>query len=198
MRQRRPRRGDSTGRRREHEGAVPRTDYAGDTPEAEERGEVHIGTDAHDVRAPERRQPMPQLCVSGPVIRHSAEWDVEPWVQHLYELVERASPKGSKVLLPRAEPDLERKQPLEFFHVMRRRLGVASAVVAVFTPGDVSVAIETTMAAIEGKKIVVIAENPEEIPRLLRGLPGVVETMRPEEFKETLSATMAKLGWPPQ
>jgi hypothetical protein len=101
-------------------------------------------------------------------------------------------PKGCQVLLPRVAPELQAREPSELFHAIRKGVGGTAALIAIFTPGDVSVAIETTMAAVDGKKIVLVAETPEDVPRLLRGLPGAT-VMGPEEFERTFMDTIEKL-----
>jgi len=137
---------------------------------------------------------MPRICVSGPVVRHSAQWDLVPWVQEIYRLLEAGGSTRHAVQLPQAEPALEKMKPLDLVHAMRQRIAGASALITVFTPGDVSAAVETTMASVAGKKIVLIAEAPEEIPRLLRGLPGVVAAVPAEDFSNRFESTMARLG----
>jgi len=137
---------------------------------------------------------MSQICISGPVIRQSAEWDLQPWVKEIYQKIEGDTQLRRKVLLPRADRELEKEGDGAFFHAMRQRISTSKALITVFTPGDVSAAIETCMASLAGKNILVIAEDPDDVPRLLRGMPGVKETMTPADFSEEFSEAMVKLG----
>ena len=143
--------------------------------------------------SPPEGEVMSQVYVSGPVVRHSAQWDLEPWVKSVYDRMENDAVWGRRILLPVVQPELDAKMPLEFFHAIRKRMANATGVVAVFSPGDVPVAIETSIASAEGLKIVLIAEDPGSLPRLLRGLPGVVEEMSPEQFSEKFGGIMDKL-----
>jgi hypothetical protein len=142
------------------------------------------GQPPNSANTPPGKEPMLQIYVTGPVIRHSPQWDLAPWVQEIYDHIKGHPNGGGAVKLPHVEADLDEKQPNEFFHAIRQRMGNAGAVIAVFTPGDVSVAIETTVASVSGRKIILIAEDPESVPRLLRGLPGVRKTVSPMEFRE--------------
>lgn len=130
---------------------------------------------------------MPHIHVTGPVIRQSATWDLYPWVQEVYKKIESVASPASKVTLPHADPQLERDKPKEFFHDLNKRISSSKAVITVFTPGNVAAAIETSMASVAGKRILIIAEDPDDVPRLLVGLPGVVEAISPETFtKESM------------
>jgi hypothetical protein len=140
---------------------------------------------------------MPELYVSGPVIRQSMEWDLAPWVQEIYtQLSALAHRQGKTVILPNAEPQLEHSDPKEFFRAIRKRIGSAKAVVSVFAAGDVSAGIETCMASVAGKKIVLIAEDPSEIPRLLEGLPGIVNVLSSADSGEQLESAILQLLGP--
>lgn len=133
-------------------------------------------------------------CVSGPVIRQTAAWDLPEWVQGIYTNLQ-AGLRQHKVeaRLPIAEPELEQKEPREFFHAMHKRVSSSVALVSVFTSGDVSAAIEASMASVAGKKILVIAEHPEEVPRLVKGLPGLIDVLDAASMPEGLEAALSRL-----
>jgi hypothetical protein len=100
--------------------------------------------------------------------------DVAPWVQRVYEGVDsQARQQRHSAMLPMAETTLEQRDSREFFHEIRRRIATAEVVVAVFEPGDVACAIEATIASVSGKKVLMVAKNSQDVPRLLEGLPGV-------------------------
>jgi len=137
---------------------------------------------------------MPELYVAGPVIRQSMEWDLSPWVQETYtRLSEIANKNATALSLPNAEPQLERSEAKEFFRAIRKRLAHAKAVITIFAAGDVSAAIETSIASVSGKKILILAEDPAEIPRLLEGLPGVVEILNPIDADGRLDDAVRRL-----
>jgi hypothetical protein len=96
-------------------------------------------------------------------------------VQQAYETAEStAKEHDASVQLPHSDRQLESSSARDFFHEIRKRIGRAQAFVGVFTEGDVSLAIEASIASVGGKRILIVAENGDEVPRLLQGLPGLV------------------------
>lgn len=135
---------------------------------------------------------MAAVYVSGPVMRSAPEWDLAPWVQEAYETLQAAlKARGAEAQLPRAETDLERKAPREFFHAIKKRVTGAQAFVGVVGEGDMSTAIEASMAAVAGKKLLLVVEDGAEVPRLLAGLPGMVGVI---EFSDLASGLDDRLS----
>lgn len=117
---------------------------------------------------------MSRVYISGPVVRQSPAWDLPPWVETLYkQLHVLLRERGHVPAMPIADAALEDETPPEFFRTIRKRIGAAKAMVNVFIPGDSSSAIEASIASVSRKKIIMVTEDPEEVPRLLKGLPGV-------------------------
>ncbi|HBY61018.1 MAG TPA: hypothetical protein DEH78_14440 [Solibacterales bacterium] len=80
---------------------------------------------------------------------------------------------GLGLRLPSAERELDVASPPAFLRQIAGRIAEAVAVIEIFTGGDVNGAVETTIASHRHKPVLVIAENPAAVPRLLAGLPGV-------------------------
>ncbi len=114
---------------------------------------------------------MAIVHVAGPVIRDRLRGG--GWVRDAYSAIAQAARDiGSDTTLPYSEPELERAEPAAFFEVVRGRVGRCDIVVTVFTGADVSAGVEAGMAAMLGKKQLIITDDPRRLPRLLKGLPG--------------------------
>jgi hypothetical protein len=117
---------------------------------------------------------MSQVYVSGPVIRRSPGWDFPPRSESIYKQVEDEIRRNRREpVMPRGDAELDKQSSSDFFHSIRTRINGTKLMISVFVPGDVSGAVETSIASILGKPILVIAEDSESVPRLLAGLPGV-------------------------
>lgn len=84
-----------------------------------------------------------------------------------------AKESGINIYLPISDPSLEEASPQSFSSVIYKRIMECDKVVALYNPLDASGPIETAFAASEGKQILVLARDPELVPRLMRGLPGI-------------------------
>ena len=140
---------------------------------------------------------MAAVYVSGPVMRSTPEWDLAPWVQGAYERLQAAlHARGAEAQMPRAEADLEAKAPRDFFHAIKKRVTAAQAFVGVVGEGDMSSAIEASMAAVAGKKLLLVVEDGGSLPRLLAGLPGVVGVMEASDLEQGLDERLSALLGP--
>jgi hypothetical protein len=140
---------------------------------------------------------MPAVYVSGPVMRAAPEWDLAPWVQEAYQALQGTLRAwGAEAQLPRAESGLERQPPREFFHAIKKRVTSAQAFVGVVGEGDMSTAVEAAMAAVAGKKLLLVVEDGAQVPRLLAGLPGMVGVIEASDLPAALDGRMAALLGP--
>jgi hypothetical protein len=118
---------------------------------------------------------MKPIYVAGPVIRR---WHTEPEVSAIYETLTReAEDLNLQLQLPYSEQELERMAPREFVEEIRNRLDTVDSVVAVYHDRDPSAAGESAIAALAGKRILIVSKNPTSVPRILRGLPGVIDVV---------------------
>lgn len=121
---------------------------------------------------------MADLYVSGPVIRPGTR--IPEWITGTYDVVFGAAREFDlRVALPERDLELELADPRRFYDSILRRIGESRLAVVVFTGGDVSAGIEASIAANLGKPVVLISDRPEEVPRLLTGLPTVTATLQP-------------------
>jgi hypothetical protein len=87
---------------------------------------------------------------------------------------------------PVRDPDLDRADAREFVHAIRNRIERADMVITVLVQGDQSVPAEATMAALADKRQIIVSDG-SEVPRILRGLPGVRAVVSDErELEEAL------------
>ena len=106
---------------------------------------------------------------------------------------------NSEATLPYSELELEKAEPAAFFEVVQERVGRSDIVVTVFTGGDVSAGVEAGLAAMLGKKQLIVTDDPRRLPRLLRGLPGAKvlnETEGQRIFEEVRSFLRDNLEFP--
>ena len=102
---------------------------------------------------------MATVHVAGPVIRKD-RGPREKWVGEAYRAIVQAARKlDSDTILPYSEPDLELASPATFFESVRDRVGRSDLVVTIFTGGDVSAAVEAGVAAMIGKKQMIITDD---------------------------------------
>jgi len=112
------------------------------------------------------------VYVAGPVER---AWRLLPdWVVTCYELIESASERtGSIARRPYAEKDLDALGAEKFSAEIQNRIKKADHVVAVFLPNDPSVPVECAIAALTGKRVMLIHNEARGLPRIFAGLGGL-------------------------
>jgi hypothetical protein len=84
-------------------------------------------------------------------------------------------------------------EPPDFFHAVKRRITAADAFVGVLMPDDVCTAIEASIASAAGKRILLIVEEGLQVPRLLKGLPGVVRVIGSGDAKSLVAECLPGL-----
>jgi hypothetical protein len=83
--------------------------------------------------------------------------------------------------------------PEVFYSEIERRISSADTAIVVFTGEDVSAGIEATMASLKGKKVMIVSDELAHVPRLLRGLPNLVNTVEFSDKQAVFSAVAAFL-----
>lgn len=118
---------------------------------------------------------MKPIYVAGPVIRR---WQSHPEVHAIYATLEReAESLGIPLHLPYSESELESMSPKEFVTEITNRLSNFEAVIAVYHDRDPSTASESAIAALSGKRLLIVTDDTGLVPRLLRGLPGTMDVV---------------------
>ena len=118
------------------------------------------------------------VYVAGPVWRKRQ--GTSPLLVALYGQIEmNAAIYGVTVQIPREEEYLATLGPQPFASAIASRVSRANAVIVVLLSpasaedfGNVSVGVEAVLAAQAGKPLVILAQNPDRVPRLLRALAG--------------------------
>ena len=131
---------------------------------------------------------MTSIYVSGPVIRRSlpllnlkrlaldgmagiaAPDKAYRW------LAQTARSLDFELLLPVSDPYLEIALPESFAREIRQRIERADGIVSIFSRTDSSGPVESTMASMMGRRQIIFAANPDIVPRIMRGMPGVLGT----------------------
>lgn len=115
-----------------------------------------------------------KIYVSGPPV-DSIEFGDELHMS-LYRLIKDVTDGKHVVIFPIRTPELIKLKPKEFYKEMARRIDDVEAVISVSVVGDQSTMIEATIASEKKKPQSVIQIGAA--PRLLRGLPNIVEVVR--------------------
>lgn len=119
---------------------------------------------------------MANIYVGGRVLREGEF--APPKVLAAYDVIGAvAASTDTKARLPKGEPRLDRMQPPEFVDEIRKRIAASDAVIIVHAADDPSAAVESTIAALSGKRHLVVVEQPGLAPRLVQGLPGIVRVI---------------------
>jgi hypothetical protein len=131
-----------------------------------------------------------RLYVAGPVIDHGAMPDVYRTIADWGEA------RAWEVRLPLRHPDTERMTPETFTKWVGNEIHESDAVLAFVVGGDQSVPSEITMAASDSKPQVLVAQEPNRVPRLLEGQRGVVAVVPAEDLRRALGALEEVLDEP--
>jgi hypothetical protein len=124
---------------------------------------------------------MASLYVAGPVIRGLLN-SLPPSIATIYRLIFQAAERlNIDAKLPEATLEMELANPERFFEGTVEAIESSDAAITVFTGSDVSAGCEATIAALSHKRQLFIVEDQTNVPRLLRGLPGVVEVASAKE-----------------
>jgi hypothetical protein len=116
------------------------------------------------------------LYVGGPVLRQDSAPPL--WTKDVYlSLYTLAEQQRATILLPEGDGELETMQPEAFYAEMDSRIRSSAAGIILFAAPNASAAVEATMLALAGKPQIIVAENSKDVPRLVRGLPGVARVV---------------------
>ena len=105
--------------------------------------------------------------IGGPVQRPGTK--LPKWIYECYTIIS----KTTNAMPPSVERQLETLEPSLFNREIHRRIYESEGVVAVFLPGDESTPVECAIAAMLGKRVLLIAAESESVPRVLSGMKGV-------------------------
>ena len=109
------------------------------------------------------------LYVAGPVV------DPREGLPDFYKsLLDLGEARGWNVRLPLRRDDTASMPPHVFADWVAHEISGSDAVLAIVVDGDQSVPSEITTAAREAKPQVLMAPQPDRVPRLLAGQPGVL------------------------
>ena len=134
---------------------------------------------------------MPRsVFVAGPVLDPATEAAPEIY----YALDEEAHRRGWSMSLPVREYEIDGLHPREFTEAITDRIGDAQCVVTVLSPHDQSAPVEATIASYLGKEQGVVVVDGARTPRILAGLPGVVEVVGAEDHEAVFSLVDRLLG----
>ena len=116
-----------------------------------------------------------RVHVIGPVVRRVSPLFQERSVRQVYfELDNRLSRNGFKVILPISDRDLESAEPERFLEEIERMIEDSEIIVTVLSKRrHLGPPVEATIAAFMGREQYVLSETPSSAPRLLLGLPNV-------------------------
>jgi hypothetical protein len=106
--------------------------------------------------------------VSGPVVEELAGS-----IGSIYAVIQRHLPQHA-VDLPLRSRDIDALSPENFFIAVSNMIRKSDAVITVLTDNDQSCPVESTIASLMHKPQCIM-HVPKAAPRLLRGLPGVVD-----------------------
>jgi hypothetical protein len=139
-----------------------------------------------------------RVYVAGPV------WDPAGYksAPAIYADLDReAALRGWSVSLPERERELDELQGSDFTKAITDRIDDAQCVVTVLSPDDQSAPVEATIASYIGKEQGVVVVEGARAPRVLAGLPGVVQVVDAED-EEAVSRLVERLvegqtsSWP--
>ena len=132
------------------------------------------------------------VYVAGPVVRGPA--DDDEWTESVFEQLQAEARKlGVRLVFPLPEPELEKAEPRAFFQEVSARIGGADAVISVFVPDDRATVVEASVAAMYGKPQLIIARFPDDVPRMLRGMPAEVEvSATPRNRQRTITDFLSR------
>lgn len=123
---------------------------------------------------------MATVHIAGPVVGRGTA--VRSWVGDAYrDIMASSRDLNIGATLPEATAELELAEPDDFVEWNRRKIESSDIVITVFAHGDVSAGVEAGMAALLGKQQLIVAEDVARLPRMLRGLPGIVGVLSVED-----------------
>lgn len=124
-----------------------------------------------------QREVFLAIYIAGPVDRY---WRKLPrWINDCYEFLRKESLRGAlstmHPIIPDSKSDLEDLSADTFTKEILGRIRDCSGVIAVFLPDDSGTPVECAIAALSGKRVLLIYHDDDikRMPRVLRNLPGI-------------------------
>jgi hypothetical protein len=110
--------------------------------------------------------------VSGPVVE---QLKGQSEIEIIYALIEKhLKDKGHSVELPIRSSGLNELSPANFFKITSEKIKSSDGIIAVVNEKDQSGPVEATLA-FHFQKPMCVVEMSRYIPRLIRGLPGIID-----------------------
>jgi hypothetical protein len=111
----------------------------------------------------------------------------------IYRTIKKLTKGKHDVVLPIKTPELSKLSEQDFYNEMSRRISEAEGVISVFVEGDQSTPVETTIASAKDKPQSILEIG--SAPRLVRGLPGVLEVVAvsPDEVQDQVNSILEHL-----
>ena len=135
---------------------------------------------------------MPQrIYVAGPVVDYGDK--PPPLYRELQQLASRYP--DVELSLPDRRADIDHLEPREFASAIQQEIRRSDAVVAWVRRGDQSVPVETAMASFAGLPQLIVADEPNAVPRIVAGLAGV-DTVVASDDRKRLSRAFDGLTEP--
>ena len=109
-------------------------------------------------------------------------------------ILEATSELRYQAQMPVSDPYLASLTPRAFYDKIAERIRSADAVIWVCTPGDMSGAVESSIAAVAGKKQLILRAPAPNLPRMVSGQPGVAAISGVDdtpELKEVVKSFLA-------
>lgn len=105
---------------------------------------------------------------------------------------------GGEAIVPKRDHELSRMPAEDFYRAIFQRIKESSGMVTVLVEGDQSAPAEAALGAVNLTRQLLVAEFPERVPRILRGLPFIVGVANLRALTEIRSGLAQLLKLPPQ
>jgi hypothetical protein len=132
-----------------------------------------------------------KIYVSGPPV-DKIEYGKELHVV-IYRTIKKLTEGKHDVMLPIKTNKLSKLSDQAFYREMSRRINEADGLISVFVEGDRSTPVEATIASAKDKPQSILEVG--SAPRLIRGLPGIVEVMAvsPDKVQDQVNSVLENL-----
>jgi hypothetical protein len=130
---------------------------------------------------------MTTVYIAGPVMRSVSRLENQSERSQIYgHIYETLTAAGIEVIVPVSNETTEDADPQTFFQIMKDRISASDLVITVFPERNRSVPVEATMASFMNKPQYIVAGDIEAVPRLLKGLPGMTQTVSVNDIDQVL------------
>jgi hypothetical protein len=121
---------------------------------------------------------MARIFVAGPVEKGGGRSGyLDPLardeVERVYASLQAAATGRADLSIPVQDDRLDKAESREFLAETLSRIARSDCAISVLVKGDRGSVIETVLISAIGKRQIVVSDDPEALPRAVRGLPGV-------------------------